>query len=63
MLISTTTDAYTAIGSISTSIFADFFPYIALITGVVVGFFVIERILHAVYPHRYIDNENDSDNI
>jgi len=59
MLISTT-NPLNDMSMVSTTIFSDFLPYIIVIIGIIVGFFVLELIVSAIYPAK---NTNDTEKI
>jgi len=50
MLFSTTTDVYAGLGGISTNVFADVWPYLVLVAGVPLAFFIIEMIIDLIRP-------------
>ena len=59
MLISTSTDVNTNIGSVASNIFLDVAPFVYLIIGLVVAFWIIEYILGVVKSMRSVANFED----
>jgi len=55
IIIPTQTDAFSAIGEVSSSAFSGVLPYIYLICGVALAFYIIETIKFWLsdYPERY----------
>jgi|LSQX01.3.fsa_nt_gb voltage-gated potassium channel Kch len=59
MLFSTTTNTTEGIGQVVTATFSDVGLYVVFIVGIILGFFVLERILIAFFPDRYTKRENN----
>lgn len=55
VIIPTQTNAFTEIGEVSSSAFSGILPYIYLICGIVLAFYIIEtiRFWMSDYPERY----------
>ena len=62
MLFSSSTDIYSGLGAVSTETFGGISIYVVLIAGIVLGFFIIERIVRAIFPKHYI-GDNNQDNV
>lgn len=54
MLISSSTGAYTEIGRVATTIFSDFSTPLIFIVGIILGFYILERIIGIFYPQNDI---------
>jgi hypothetical protein len=61
MLFSSSTDVYEGLGSTATGMFSDFKVYIFIIIGVVLAFYIIERIVIAVFPRKYYGDNIQKD--
>ena len=45
MLFSTSTDLYSSLGAVSGAAFNDFWPYLVLVIGIPLAFFIIEMLI------------------
>lgn len=61
MLFSSSTDVYAGLGSVSTETFGGISIYVVLIAGIVLGFFIIERIVRAIFPKHYVGDNSQND--
>jgi hypothetical protein len=61
MLMSSSTNVYASLGSIATNIITDFKVYIFIIVGVVFGFYIIERLITAIFPQKYYGEKQEND--
>jgi hypothetical protein len=61
MLISSSTDVYTTLGVTATGILKDFGGYIVIIAGLVLGFYIIERIVFGVFPPKFYGDNKEND--
>lgn len=52
MLISTTTSIFDSISEVTQATFNDFWVYIILIIGIVLGFFIAETIVYVLTRHN-----------
>lgn len=50
MLFSTTTDAYSGLSSVASTTFNDFWPYLVLVIGIPLAFFIIEILIDLIRP-------------
>lgn len=50
MLFSTSTDPYNGLGGVSTSFFADITPFLYIVLGVVLAFWLINTIIDIISP-------------
>jgi len=50
MLFSTTSDAYTGLSAVASSAFNDFWPYLVLVAGIPLAFFIIEMLIGLIRP-------------
>jgi len=48
MLFSTTSDVYSNLGAVSQSVFGDIWPYIVLVIGIPLAFFIIEMLVDLI---------------
>lgn len=53
MLFSSSTNLFTDLGSLSTGIISDVKIYIFMIAGLILGFYVLERIIIGIFPEKY----------
>lgn len=53
MLFSTTSEMTSGIGSVATSVFDDIGLYAIIIIGIILGFFIIEKLAVAIFPKHY----------
>ena len=55
MLIATSTQVFSELSTVSSSIFSDILPYLYVIIGIVLAFYIIEtiRFWFSDYPERY----------
>lgn len=53
MLIGSSTNVYASLGSISTDTIGGFKNYIFIIAGVILAFYIIERLASAIFPKSY----------
>jgi F0F1-type ATP synthase assembly protein I len=58
-MFSSTTDIYAGLGSIATGIISDFGLFIFVIIGIVLAFYIIERLITALYPKAYGENKTN----
>jgi hypothetical protein len=56
MLISTSTDVYSAIGQVASSTLSGFWGFIIFITGVILGFYLLDKLLNILYPTKIENN-------
>jgi len=65
MLFGTTTDAYSGLSAVSGAAFNDFWPYLVLVIGIPLAFFIIEMLIdlipHAPKTGYYMDKERMAD--
>jgi uncharacterized membrane protein len=60
MLFSSSTNVVSDLASVSNDSFQGISMYVVLIAGIVLGFFIIERIVRAIFPKHYgNNNQND----
>lgn len=50
MLFGTTTDAYSGLSAVASSAFNDFWPYLVLVIGIPLAFFIIEMLIDLIHP-------------
>jgi uncharacterized membrane protein len=62
MLFSSSTDVISGLASVSNESFQGISVYVVLIAGIVLGFFIIERIVRAIFPRHYT-SDNKQDNV
>jgi hypothetical protein len=55
MLMGSSTNVYASLGSTASGIVGDFKVYIFIIVGIVLAFFIIERLITAIFPKSYYD--------
>lgn len=53
MLISSSTSFMSDVSQVATGTFSDISGYLIFVLGIIVGFFVVEKILESVYPEKY----------
>lgn len=56
MLFSSTTDAYGGLGGVATSFFADIAPFIYIVLGIALAFFIVEIIIGIVSRQKNADS-------
>jgi uncharacterized membrane protein len=61
MLFSSSTDVVSGLASVSNESFQGISVYVVLIAGIVLGFFIIERIVRVIFPKHYNSNNNQND--
>jgi hypothetical protein len=52
MLFGTSTDFYSSLGAVSGSIFNDTWPYLVLVIGVPLAFFIVEMLVNLIPQKR-----------
>lgn len=62
MLFSSSTDVISGLASVSNESFQGISVYVVLIAGIVLGFFIIERIVRAIFPRHYT-SDHSQDNV
>jgi len=60
MLFATSTQLYGELKSVTGATFSDFLPYIVVLIGVILGFFIIEVVIHSVTGKKF-DYTNTDD--
>jgi hypothetical protein len=60
MLFSSTTDAYGGLGGVATSFFSDIAPFIYIILGIALAFFIIEIIIGIVSRQKNVNSDINS---
>jgi hypothetical protein len=53
MLYSSTTNFYGGVSQVATGTFGDILPFLYVLLGIILGFFVLETLLSFFYPERY----------
>lgn len=53
MLFSSSTNTTNEMGSVASSVFDGVGTYIILLIGIVLGFFILERLAIAIFPKHY----------
>ena len=61
MLFSSSTDAIGQMGSVAISAFDGVGTYVILLIGIVLGFFIIERLITAIFPKAYYGDNQTKD--
>lgn len=61
MLFSSSTDVVSGLASVSNESFQGISIYVVLIAGVVLAFFIIERIIRAIFPKHYVGDNSQND--
>jgi hypothetical protein len=61
MIFSSSTDVYASLGSTASGILGDFKAYIFVIAGIVLAFYVIQRLVSAIFPQRYYGDNQTKD--
>lgn len=51
MLIATGTNVLGEVGGVATSLIGDFYPYILFIIGMILGFWVLEKLITFLFPN------------
>lgn len=57
MLFSTSTNPYGGLGGVATSFFADIAPFIYLVLGIAIAFFIIEIIIGIVSRQKNVNSD------
>jgi len=52
MLIATSSDTIATISSVSASVFTSFLPYIYLIMGLILAFYIAEKLISLIYTNK-----------
>jgi len=60
MLFSTSTDPLGGLGSIATIFFADIKPFVILVLGIALAFFVLDIIIGIITNKKNVDSNNNS---
>ncbi len=60
MLFSTSTDPLGGLSSIATSFFADIKPFVILVLGIALAFFVLDIIIGIITNKKNVDISNNS---
>ena len=57
MIMSSTTDIYAGLAAVSNDAFNGIGIYVVLVAGIVLGFFILERLAVAIFPDKYGANK------
>lgn len=60
-MFSSTTDVYASLGSTASTIVSDFRAFIFIIAGIVLAFYIIERLITAIFPKAYYGDNPTKD--
>lgn len=62
MLFATSTDVYGQLKTVTGATFNDFLPYIVVLIGIILGFFIIEVVIHSVTGRKFDYDTSDDYN-
>lgn len=63
-MFSSTTDVYTGLSQVSTTAFSDIKLYVVVIAGIVLAFYIVERLAQAIFPKAYYkESMNDKNDV
>ena len=57
MLFSTTTNPYDGLGGVATGFFSDIAPFVYLVLGIAIAFFIIEIIIGIVSRQKNVNSD------
>lgn len=60
MLFSTTTNPYDGLGSIATAFFSDIKPFVILILGIALAFFILDIIIDIIKNKKNANSNNNN---
>jgi hypothetical protein len=61
MLMGSSTDVYSGLSQVSTGAFNDVKVAVIIIAGIVLGFYILERLITAIFPHKYYGDNSQKD--
>lgn len=59
MLFSSSTNANSGMSQVASATFSDVSGIVILILGIILGIYILERLIVSIFPHRYIDDKNN----